>query len=80
MAIENQYLSDVETILSHWYDNGADFWTTPDIRLLKGSPFSTFECVLYLLELGMSYEEPILKWAADLIFKVWQKWTLQNIS
>lgn len=42
MAVEEQYLSDVEAILSHRYDNGADFWATPDKRLLKGSPFSTF--------------------------------------
>jgi len=25
MAVEEQYLSDVELILSHRYDNGADF-------------------------------------------------------
>lgn len=73
MAIENQYLTDVETILSHRHDNGADFWTTPDNKLLKGSPFSTFDSVLYLLELGMSSEEPILKATADLIFSVWQQ-------
>lgn len=47
MAVENQYLSDVETILSHRHDNGADLWATPDKRLLKGAPFSTFDCVLY---------------------------------
>lgn len=73
MAVENRYLSDVETILSHRYDNGADLWATPDNRLLKGSPFSTFDSILYLLELGMSPEEPVLKAAADLIFSVWQK-------
>lgn len=73
MAVEEQYLSDVEAILSHRYDNGADFWATPDKRLLKGSPFSTFDSVLYLLELGMSPDEPVLKDAADLIFSVWQE-------
>lgn len=73
MAIESKYLSDVETILSHRYDNGADLWATPDNRLLKGSPFSTFESVLYLLELGMSSEEPVLKAATDLIFSVWRE-------
>lgn len=72
MSIEKQYLSDVEAILSHRHDNGADLWATPDKRLLKGSPFSTFDSVLYLLELGMSADEPILKDAADLIFSTWQ--------
>jgi hypothetical protein len=73
VAIENQYLPDVETILSHRHDNGADLWATPDNRLLKGSPFSTFESALYLLELGMSNKEPIFKAVADLIFSVWQE-------
>lgn len=35
MAIEEQYASDVEAILSHRHDNGADLWTTPDKRLIK---------------------------------------------
>ncbi|GLC83340.1 prenyltransferase/squalene oxidase repeat-containing protein [Lacrimispora brassicae] len=73
MAVEMQYLSDVEAIISHRHDNGADLWATADKRLLKGSPFSTFDSVLYLLELGMSPEEPVLKEAADLIFSTWQK-------
>ncbi len=72
MIAEDQCLSDVEAILSHRHDNGADLWATPDRRLLKGSPFSTFESVLYLLELGVSPEEPVMKAAADLIFSVWQ--------
>jgi hypothetical protein len=73
VAVEKQYLSDVEVILSHRYDNGGDLWTTTDKRLLKGAPFSTLESVLLLLELGMDPGEPILKEAADLIFSTWQK-------
>lgn len=72
MAVENQYLSDVETILSHQHDNGAGLWTTPDKRLIKGSPFSTLESVLYLLELGMEPTDSLLKEAAELIFSAWQ--------
>lgn len=53
MAVLEQYASDVEAILSHKYDNGGDLWTTSDNRLMKGAPFSTLECVLYLLELGV---------------------------
>lgn len=73
MAVEKQYLPDVEIILSHRHDNGADLWATQDKRLLKGSPFSTFDCALYLLELGLSPEPPVLKDTADLIFSAWQE-------
>lgn len=73
MSAEQQYKSDIETILSHRYDNGGDYWATPDKRLLKGSPFSTLECPLYLLELGMKPTEPVLQQTAELIFSTWQK-------
>ncbi len=73
MTIEKQYLSDVETILSHRYDNGADLWTTPDKRLIKGAPFSTLECVLYLLDLGMEPTSPLLNETAELIFSTWRE-------
>lgn len=69
---ENQYKSDIEEIISHRYDNGGDLWTTTDKRLIKGSPFSTLECVMYLLELGVDPTEPIMKECADLIFSTWQ--------
>lgn len=72
MSIEKRYKKDVEEILSHQHDNGSDLWTTPDKRLIKGSPFSTLECVMYLLELGMEPSEPILKEASELIFSTWQ--------
>ncbi len=73
MAVDKQYLSDVEAILSHRHDNGGDLWTTPDKRLLKGAPFSTLESVLHLLELGMEPTEPLLKATAELIFSTWQE-------
>lgn len=73
MAVEIQYLSDIEAILSHRYDNGADYWATPDKRLIKGAPFSTLESVLYLLELGMDPTDPLLKETAELIFGTWQE-------
>lgn len=73
MAVEKQYISDVEMILSHKHDNGADLWTTPDKRLLKGAPFSTLESVQYLFELGMEPTEPLLKETAGLILSTWQK-------
>lgn len=73
MAIDKRYSSDVEAILSHRYDNGADYWTTPDKRLIKGSPFSTLDCVQYLLELGMEPSEHLLKECTDLIFTAWKE-------
>ncbi len=73
MAVDKQYSSDVEAILSHRYDSGADLWTTPDKRLLKGAPFSTLESVLFLLELGMESTDPLLQEAAELIFSTWRE-------
>ena len=73
MAMDSHYRADVERILSHRKDQGGDLWTTPDRRLIKGSPFSTLECVMYLLELGVEPGEPVLKEAAGLIFSAWQE-------
>lgn len=73
MAEEKQYASDIAVILSHRHGNGADLWTTPDKRLIKGAPFSTLESVMYLLELGMEPAEPLLQEAAALIFSTWQE-------
>ena len=73
MAVDKQYAADVASILAHKNDHGADLWTTPDKRLIKGSPFSTLESVMYLLELGMDPSEQILKDAAALIFSTWQE-------
>jgi hypothetical protein len=73
MAVAQKYQSDVETILAKRYDNGWDYWTTPDRRLLKGSPFSTLGSAMLLLELGMEPSEPILKEAAELIFGAWRE-------
>ena len=40
MALEKQCFSDVEAILSHRYDNGADFWTTPEKPLTEQDNYS----------------------------------------
>jgi len=68
MAVERRYQADVEAILAKRYDNGWDYWTTPDKRLLKGGPFSALGSALLLLELGMEPTESPLKELADLIF------------
>lgn len=71
--VSEKYRSDVDAILSHRYDNGADYWTTPDKRLLKGSPFSTANSAHMLLELGMEPSDEILKAVAELFFSVWKE-------
>lgn len=72
MPLDERYAADAEAILSHRYDLGADYWTTPDRRLSKGAPFTALECALYLLELGMEADESPLKEVAGLLFSVWQ--------
>ena len=71
MAIDARFESDVTAILARRQDLGGDLWTTPDKRLLKGSPFNTLECVGYLIELGMAPEEPVLRDAVELIWSTW---------
>lgn len=73
MTIATKYSSDIEAILSHRHDLGADCWTTPDGRLLKGSPFSAYNSALMLLELGMEPEDPILTAVAELFFQAWKE-------
>jgi len=71
MAVAQKYQGDVEAILARRYDNGWDYWITPDRRLLKDSPFSTLQSAKLLLELGMEPSEPILKDVVELIFGAW---------
>jgi len=72
MPINNKYHADVEEILSHRHDLDADYWTTPDNRLLKGSPFSAYSCTLMLLDLGMEPSDPILQTVSELFFNTWK--------
>lgn len=73
MAELKKYQSDIEAILAKRHDNGWDYWTTPDKRLIKGSPFTTLDCAFMLHELGMDRSEPILKETADLILSSWRE-------
>ena len=72
MPVDKKYQADVDIILSHRHDLGADYWTTPDKRLGKGSPFSAIGSALMLLELGLEPSDPILKEVAELFFSVWR--------
>ena len=73
MAVHAKYSSDIEVILSHRHDNGADFWTTQDKRLLKGSPFSAYNSALMLMELGVEPTDAVLEEVAELFFSTWQE-------
>ncbi len=72
MAVARQFQADLQAILKRRRDNGADFWATPDGRWGVGSPFSTFDCVLTLSELGIKRSDPALKGAAGQILNAWQ--------
>lgn len=73
MAISDRLQSDADAVLAKRYDNGADCWATPDKRLIKGSPFTTLESALLLLELGMKPSHPLLQDVAGLIFSGWRE-------
>jgi len=68
----SKYQCDVDEILSHRHHNGADFWATPDNRLLKGSPFSTLDSAFMLLELGIATSDPVLQTVAQMFFDIWR--------
>lgn len=72
METKERYAADVAVILARQGDNGGALWATADRRLLKGAPFSTLECVDYLLELGLSPADPPLPAAAQLILGAWR--------
>lgn len=72
MAIPEQYQADVDAILVRRRDNGDDFWSTPDGKIGKGSPFASVDCAIMLPDLGMKRLDPIFKGTADRIFKTWQ--------
>ncbi len=72
METKERYAADVAVILDRQGDNGGALWATADRRLLKGAPFSTLECVDYLLELGLSSADPPLPAAAQLVLGAWR--------
>jgi len=63
------YKNDIDCILSHRQDNGAEFWSTPDNNIIKGGPFSTLEATYMLAELGLDATDPVLGGAAALIWQ-----------
>ena len=66
--MDHEYQQDIQQILAKRYEKGADYWTTPDRRLIKGSPFTTLDCACMLADLGMDPADPILSATAELVF------------
>ncbi|MBO1308180.1 prenyltransferase [Enterococcus sp. 669A] len=67
------YQKDIETILSHRYDQKWDYWTTEDRRLTNGGAFSCIASANYLLELGVSPQDPVLQKVAELLWDAWKE-------
>lgn len=61
------YEADLTQILATRYDNGADFWATPDGRIGVGGPFSTLETLLILSDLQTPRSHEALMGAAELV-------------
>lgn len=73
MPVIQEYPNDVAVILSTRNDNGADYWTTPDRRLIKGGPFSTLGAARLLVELGEDPTGPVLAATGELIWSTWRE-------
>ena len=70
MAVSKRFQQDVAVILGKRHENGDDFWAPGDGRWGVGSPFATLDCVLMLHELGLARSDPVLKGAADCMFRM----------
>ena len=60
---------DLEILLDTRYENGADFWATPDGRLGIEKPFSTLSALLILSELKVDKTHEALHGAANLVLQ-----------
>jgi hypothetical protein len=65
-------VSDIDAILAKRHDNGADYWATPDGRLIKGSPFTTLDCAYMLADLGLDRSDLVMQETIGLIFRSWR--------
>lgn len=48
------YTQDLDDYLSTRYDNGADYWATPDHKIGVGGPFCTLNALLILSEFDIA--------------------------
>ncbi|WP_373485344.1 prenyltransferase [Acetobacterium malicum] len=67
MIKDNKNLTDFDQILATRYDNGADFWTTPDGRLGIEKPISTLTALMIISELDVPRDHEALQGATELV-------------
>jgi hypothetical protein len=70
--VSRKYRPDVDAILARRHDNGADYWATPDGRLLVGEPFSTLTSLLLLHELKVARTHEAARGALQLVRRAWR--------
>jgi hypothetical protein len=69
MKIKERYQNDIAFIMSKRHSNGGDLWATENNSIGKGSPFSTKDVALILIELGFKKKDLIIQEIANLIFE-----------
>ena len=73
MPISKEHALDIKEILERRGHLGDDYWTTPDRRIGKGSPFATVDCALMLADLGVKRSDPVLRGTAEILLDASQK-------
>lgn len=72
MEVRPEFGADAAAILARRHDNGADYWATPDLGLIKGGPFSTLGAARLLVEFGVEATDPVLASTTELIWSAWR--------
>ncbi|HSL93062.1 MAG TPA: prenyltransferase [Bacillota bacterium] len=65
--MSEMYMADLDKLLSTRFDNGADFWATPDGRIGIERPFSTLTALLVMSELRVQKSHEAVLGAAELV-------------
>ncbi len=68
-----EYEADVRAIWARRKDNGGEYWASADGRVGVGSPFSTVQCVVMLMDLGVQRDDPMILNSSGLILNCWRK-------
>jgi hypothetical protein len=69
MRDRNAFETDFQQILATRYDNGTDFWATPDGRLGIEKPISTLTALLIMSDLKVQKSHEALQGAAELVLR-----------
>lgn len=67
--LKEKYKNDIAFIMSKRHINGADLWAGKDNNIGTGSPFSTRDVSLILIELGFNKKDAIIQDLSSLIFE-----------